>query len=193
MADDPWARFLLQWALWCVFMMLVAGWLGRSRLRRRPLDARHLFHPIGTLIIGIICAALFATAVALQFIFPNKTVTWWSISICAAFAVFSLLLIIAFFLEEHEVSEEGIAFRNAVGIRKHLRWADMRAVRYSPTMKWFRLEAQSGTVARISIMLTGLPEFARLLLHKAPRQAIDNSTLDVLSTTAGGYPPSVWA
>jgi hypothetical protein len=59
-------------------------------------------------------------------------------------------------------------------------------------MKWFRLEAQSGTVIRISAMLTGLPEFARLLLVHAPTQGIDAKTLELLRATAAGDPPSVW-
>jgi hypothetical protein len=59
-------------------------------------------------------------------------------------------------------------------------------------MKWFRLETQSGDVARISAMLIGLPEFARLLLSHAQPHAIDAETLLILQATADGNPPSVW-
>jgi hypothetical protein len=48
------------------------------------------------------------------------------------------------------------------------------------TMKWFRLEGQSGDVARISAMLIGLPEFARVLFAHTPPGVIDAETLPTL-------------
>jgi hypothetical protein len=51
---------------------------------------------------------------------------------------------------------------------------------YTPTMKWFRLEGQSGDVARISAMLIVLPEFARVLLAHTPPGVIDAETLPIL-------------
>ena len=60
-------------------------------------------------------------------------------------------------------------------------------------MKWFRLETQSGDVARISVMLIGPPEFARLLLSHAPPDAIEAETRLILQARADGNPPSVWS
>jgi PH (Pleckstrin Homology) domain-containing protein len=105
---------------------------------------------------------------------------------------FAAVIVSAFFLGGHEVSEDGLTFRNFVGVTRYLRWSDLRLVRYSPAMKWFRLETHAGTAARISVMLTGLPEFARLLLHNAARGSIDSETFNVLGATAAGNPPSVW-
>jgi hypothetical protein len=90
------------------------------------------------------------------------------------------------------VSEDALSGRNFAGVRKYIRWSELRAVRYAPLMKWFRLETQSGNVARVSVMLMGLPEFAGLLLQNAPQGAIDAGTLDVLRATASGNPPSIW-
>jgi hypothetical protein len=59
-------------------------------------------------------------------------------------------------------------------------------------MKWFRLESQSGTVVRISVMLMGLPIFAQMILVKARSAAIDPTTQTILYATAEGNPPSVW-
>jgi hypothetical protein len=60
-------------------------------------------------------------------------------------------------------------------------------------MKWFRLERQTGKVARISAMLIGLPEFARVLLAHTPPGVIDAETLPILEATAALSPPSVWS
>lgn len=64
---------------------------------------------------------------------------------------------------------------------------------YAPAMKWFRLETRSGDVARLSVMLMGLPAFAQVLLAHAPAEAIAPETRAILEATAAGDPPSVWA
>ena len=102
-------------------------------------------------------------------------------------------MILDYFMAKHQVAEDGLTYRKLVGTRKYLRWSDLRDVRYAPVLKWFRLETRSGDVARISVMLMGLPEFARLLLEEAPEDAIDSGTLRILQATAEGKPPSVWA
>ena len=184
----------LQWTLWLVVMAIVMAWLARSRLRARPAsDARRLVHPPSLLIVGLVGFAFFAGITVISNVVPNKTSTWWTTAVFVAFALLSAALLLAFFLEQHEVSDEGLASRTFVGVRKHLRWSDLTAVRYGASMKWFRLETRSGGVARISVMLMGLPEFARVLMQHAPQDAIDAATWDVLRETAAGNPPSVWA
>jgi len=185
---------VLQWTLWLVLMLVVMAWLGRSRLRQRPAsEARRLVHPLSTLIVGLVCFILFAGLVVVSNVFPNDTASLWTTLVFAGFALLAMPLILGFFLEEHQASDEGLNSRNFLGIKKHLSWSDLRTVHYSQPMKWFRLETQSGTIVRVSVMLMGLPEFARLLLERTPRTAIDAGTLEVLRATADGKPPSVWA
>jgi len=78
-------------------------------------------------------------------------------------------------------------------VRRYLRWSDLRTVRYAPVMKWFRLETRSGDVARVSAMMMGLPEFARILLAHSPQRGVEPHTLQMLQSTADGHPLSVWA
>jgi len=192
--DRAWWSTALQWGAWAVVMVLVMGWLGRSRLRARPAaDARRLVHPPSLLIFGFVCFSFFAGIAVISNIYPNNTATWWTTAVFVGFALLALSLMMAFLLEQHDVSDEGLASRTFLGTRKHLRWSELAAVRYAPSMKWFRLETQAGGIARISVMLMGLPEFARVLLQHAPPGAIDAATLDVLRETAAGNPPSVWA
>ena len=193
MADKAWWVTTVQWSLWAVVMSLVMGWLARSRHRERPpSEQRELKHPPGMLIMGLVCFGLFAGAAIVSNVFPNKSVTWWTTAIFVGFALLSAPMIADYFLARHTVSEQGMHYGKLTGARKSLRWDELRVVRYSAAMKWFRLETQSGDVARISAMLMGLPEFARLLLAYAPRQAIDEATLAVLQATAEGNPPSIW-
>ncbi len=193
MENRAWWVTLLQWMLWGVLMIIVGGWLAKSRFRARPAsEARHLVHPTSTLIVGLICFAFFAGLAVVSNVFRNQTTTWWTTTVFIGFALMSLPMASGFFLEEYEVSEEALSGRNFAGVRKYIRWSDLRAVRYAPLMKWFRLETQCGNVARVSVMLMGLPEFAGLLLQNAPQAAIDARTLDVLRATAAGNPPSIW-
>src|SRR4029077_8628375 len=135
----------------------------------------------------------FAGIAIISNVFPNRTVTWWTTAVFVGFALLSLAMVAAYFLGHHQVSGEGLSYGGLTGRRGYLKWADLRRVRYAPTMKWFRLETQSGDVARISVILIGFPEFARLLLSHAPPDAIDAETRLTLQATADGNPPSVWS
>jgi Bacterial PH domain len=193
-AEKTWWPTAVQWTVWAILMSLVMGWLARSRRRPRPTSQqRDLVHPASTLIIGLACLGLFAGLAVVSNVFANKTTTWWTTAAFLAFALMAVVLIADYFLARHHVSDDGMAYRKLTGARRYLRWSDLRAVRYTPVMKWFRLETRSGDVARVSVMLMGLPEFARILLAHSPEEAIEPHTLQLLRSTADGHPPSVWA
>lgn len=194
MSDRPWWITAVQWALWAVLMLVIMGWLGRNRFRRRPAtEAHRMAHPPSTLIVGLVCLALFGTLAVVSNVIPNETTTWWTTAIFLGFAALSVPLVIDYFMARHEVSEEGLTYATWSGTRRLLPWSELRSVNFSPGMKWFRLETREGSKARISVMMMGLPEFARRLLAHAPTDAIDAHTLSVLQDTAEGRPPSVWA
>lgn len=192
--DQSWWSSIIQWTLWGILMAVIMGWVARSRFRVRPQsDAQWLFHPPSTLIIGIVCFVIFAGIAIVSNVFPNKTVTWWTTATFVGFALLAVLMIADYFLSRHQVSDEGMNYGRLSGPRRSLKWSDVRRVQYAPVMKWFRLETQSGEVARVSAMLVGLPEFARLLLAHAPSYAIDAETRSMLEATAAGTPPPVWS
>jgi hypothetical protein len=194
MSDRPWWATALQWTLWGLLMSLLMGWLAKSRFGARPTShARRLAHPPTTLIMGAVCFLFFAGLAIVSNGVPNETTTWWTTSIFVGFAILSAPIVVDYFMANHQVSEDGLAYRKLVGTRKYLRWSDLRDVRYASLMKWFRLETRSGDVARIAIMLMGLSEFARLLLENAPDDVIESGTLHILQATAQGHPPSLWS
>jgi hypothetical protein len=191
--DKSWWASAVQWAIWGVLMALVMGWLARSRLKKRPaVEARRLEHPKSTLIVGLVTFLFFAAIAVISNVWANKTTTWWTTAVFVGFALLGLYVVAEYLRARHEVAGEGMAYSRLFGPRGHLRWSDLRRVAYAPTMKWFRLETRSGDVARISAMLIGLPEFARLLLAHAPAGVIDPDALQILQATAAGNPPSVW-
>ncbi len=191
--SQPWWAPVIQWTLWGVVVVLVMGWVARSRNRARPLsEARLLRHPPSILIIGIAGFVFFFGIAVVSNVFPNKTTTLLTTSVFVGFSLLSTAAIADYFLARHELLDGGMNYGRLLGPRRSLKWNEVSRIGYAPVMKWFKIELASGEVARISVMLTGLPAFARAVLLHAPPGAIDAETLAVLQATADGSPPKVW-
>lgn len=190
-SQELWGQ-VIRWGIWVVLMAIVMGWVARSRHRSRPpSEGRRLAHPPSTLMIGLTVFGLFSGIAVVSNVYANKTTTVFTTAVFLGFAALALWMVADYFVARHQVSDEGMSHGSLMG-RRDFRWAEVASVRYAPAMKWFRLETRSGRVARVSAMLVGLPEFARLLLAKVPPGAIEPQTLPVLEATASGEPPSVW-
>jgi hypothetical protein len=184
----------LQWLFWALIMSLIMGWVARSRMRPRPAGCdQQLQHPISTLIIGLAGFLLFAAIAVVSNVFANATTSWWTTAIFVGFALLALPVVGDYFAARHEVSREGLRYGRLIGAGGFLRWDELKSVRFSSSMKCFRLKSQSGTVVRISVMLMGLPIFAQMLLANTRWEAIDLTTRTILQATAEGNPPSVWS
>ncbi len=191
--NQPWWVPVLQWTIWGIVMALVMGWVAKSRHRPRPeSEARRLVHPPSTLIIGLIGFAFFFGIAVISNVYANKTTTTLTTSVFLGFAALSLIMVADYFLARHEVSNEGMNYGRLTGKRGSLKWSEVVRVRYAPVMKWFKLETRSGEVARVSAMLVGLPEFARMVLVHVPPAAIEPETSAFLQATAAGDPPKVY-
>jgi hypothetical protein len=191
MNAHEWWLPVLKHAAWIVAMMLVMGWIARSRIKgQKDLDGGALKPPKSMPIIGGVLFLLFSGMAVHSNVY--RAATWGTTAVLLGIAAMSLLLVLEYIVDRHRVSESGMDYRRLSGRRRDLRWADLRSVRYSPFMRWFRLETAGGEVARISAMLAGLPEFAHLLLRHAPAESIDEETMVILRATAAGNPPDVW-
>src|SRR5262245_51864941 len=189
---STWA-LIIQWMILGILVTAVVGWLARSHLRaRRIAGTRRLSHPRSTLIIGLVGFLFFAGLAILSIVFVDGPNTWLATVTFIGFALLSVPILADYVRSRHEVSEEGLSYGRIFGRRGYLKWSDLRRVKYAQSMKWFRLETQSGDVARVSAMLTGLPQFACFLLEYAPTEAIDIKTIPVLEATATGNPPPLW-
>jgi hypothetical protein len=175
----------VKWTLWGIAMTLVMGWVARSRFRKRPeSDARTLTHPISTLVIGIVGVAFFGGIdVISNTVGKNNTTTLWTALGFLAFALASGPMIADYYFACHRVSELGMDYRRMFGRRGTFSWSDTKRVRYASVMKWFAIDLRDGSTVRVSAMLMGLPEFARLLLAHVPRSASDDEAYVLLGTS----------
>lgn len=182
---------VIEWVVWCVGMALVMGWVSRSR-SRAPSQAGTLVLPTSIPIIGIVAVVFFlALAVISNTGGKNVTSTPGTTLLFCAFAIASVPFISCFYLCRHRVSRSGMDYGEMFGARRTFAWSEVRTVRYSRDMGWFKLELDSGYVARISTMSRGLPEFARLVLTHVPRDRCSDDAYRLLKGAREGKLPNL--
>lgn len=167
----------------------ILAWLGRSRLRPAGENDERLRHPPGLLWIGLACFAFFGGLAVVSNVYANETTTWWTTLIFVGFTLLATLLIAEYCNVEHHLDDDGLHFRGLTGRRLYLRWSEIEQVSYGDLAKWFVLRARDGRVARISILLRGLPLFARKLLRHAPAGSIDSASRALLRKIERGRLP----
>jgi hypothetical protein len=192
--QKEWLGIVVQGLMWVVFMTITMGWLNRSRMRRATdAERRVLRHPVSTLVVGLIGSGFFfGIAVVSNTIGKNATSTVWTTALFIGFGCLSLPMLADYFLARHRLSDAGIEYRRMLGTRGSLNWSDVASVGYRHWMKWFVLESTDGNTVRVSAMLMGLPEFARLLLLHVPEHRIEPPCRITLRQTRDGHPPSLW-
>jgi hypothetical protein len=163
------ARSLVAMALWGLLMSVVISWIARSRERpRSAAAAQRLQHPISTLIVGLSGFLFFAAIAVVSNVFANATTSWKTTTVFAGFALLALPILGDYFAARHEVSEEGLRYGRLFTSGGYMRWTDLKSIRFSDAMKWFRLESQSGSVVRLSVMLMGLLRSRSCFWHTSP-------------------------
>jgi hypothetical protein len=188
MSHSYWAS-IIQWTSIALLIPITLRWLARGRMKERTAEEYRLLRlPIGILIIGLTCFLVFSAGAIVSNVFSNQTTIWWATVIFLGFALLGLYLVASYFFERHEVSEHGLTFGRVFRKQGYLNWAEVCSVRYSRKMNCFRLETHLGSVARISILLMGLPEFAKLVLANVPLETIETGTVPVLEAIANGRP-----
>jgi len=93
-------------------------------------------------------------------------------------------------IARHDIDERGFASHTLLKRRGHTPWAEVTRVRYWAPSKVFVLDLRDRTTVRLSVLLSGLPTFARAVMLGAPQADIDRPTRLVLDRTARGTLPT---
>lgn len=188
------AWFSLWFVLWFAAMFVVMRWLqGTRRTPRTGQSAALLQHPRSVLLLGAVCSGFFVVISILSVVFPDKEGPSLGITLgLLAFSLLGLPLIAEYCRVWHRLEPGGMRSQPLLSEARSVRWKDVRRVSYSQGMKWFVVETATGAVVRVSAMLTGLPAFARTVLHEVPRDRIDPAAVPVLERTAADNPPPIW-
>ena len=191
MNDRPWWANALQWAAWGVLMMVIMGWLARSRSQDSTREGV-LAQPRSVAIIGWACTGFFAAIAVLSIRFSGDDPSVWPAVVFGLFVVMGLYVVADYYRARHELRDDGLRYGRTLGPGGLARWDEIERVAFSDSAKWFRLHLTDGRVVRLSAMLQGLPEFAAQVLERVPGSVIDTKTRQLLEETAAGHPPSVW-
>ncbi len=182
----------LQWAAWGAVMSLVMGWLSRSR-EASPQDAGGLLQqPRSTLIVAWVCTLLFAALAGLSRAFPGPDPKVWPTLVFLLFASGGLVLVAEHHRGRHRLTPEGLRYGKLLGRSGFVRWDQITRFHYSDAAKWFRLETSDGRVVRVSVMLTGLQDFASAVLDHVPEDAVEERAHAMLDAIRQGNLPSIW-
>lgn len=149
-------------------------------------QAGHLQHSPMVLVIGVLALGLFAAGAAFSRSFDDGSGGLLVGAGIAGLGLLGLAMILEFARARHVLQADGLEFGRLFGPRGSLKWRDVTHFSYSRGMHWFRIETASGAVARISVLLMGLPQFARAVLDQVPGYAIDAPTREVLEGYAQG-------
>ncbi len=180
----------LMWAIWGALMVLVMGAVSRAWTREAAgWTGGELRHPRVILIVGLVTGVPFLLGgmAALVLAGPDR----WVALIFFSFAALGGYLAWEYVAVRYSISDDGFTYRTLSAGRGTARWSDVKAIRWSPSAKWLRLELADGRVVRISVLMLGLDRFASAILTGATAES-DPETRTVLEACARGQPPSPW-
>jgi hypothetical protein len=180
--QHPWWVLFLKSIVTVAIIALVMKWIYKSLHNRRGEKGTGVLrHQPWVLFTGLLGSLLFfGLAIVSNTWGKNATTSIWSTLFFVGFGLFSLPLVADYFFARHRVTERGIQYGSMFGRRGSMDWSEVERVSFSPNMGWFLLETKSGSKARISMLLSGMKEFARLVLERVPREKVDREACILL-------------
>ncbi len=184
---------MMQWIACGVVVTVLLGWVSMQRdCRPDASDHRTLRMPPAYAIAGAIGVVFFLGALALSHAYAAEWRHALTDAVFLLFAALSCWVLSDFALVRLRVDMSGVSTRTLSGGWRTLAWSQVREVRYSTMLSYFRLRAADGTTARVPVTALGLPAFARLALRFVPDAALDGLTRKQLDETAAGRPPPMF-
>ena len=194
MSQRPFWVSIIQWTLWALVMAGIMGWLGRARMKRTIVDGQVVMtYPLSVLVLMIICVVFSVGLVlVLSLVVAAQNTSALATAIFAVALAASLYWLVECCVVRYSLSKDGLEYMSVFTGKRLFRWDELQSLKYAPNMRWLILRDGQGHVARVSVFMTGLPVFARMLMERARKVDIDRATIPILSQTARGEPPSLW-
>jgi hypothetical protein len=141
-------------------------------------------------ILGVVCCLLSFALAILSPIFPGidshgrpAELSPWFLPELFGIAVLGALLCAVWVFDRVTIEPDRLVYRTVFG-RGEVPWSEIARVDYSQRSAWFKVRTIGGRTARISEMMTGVPEFARAVLRQVPVERIDSEARAILELAA---------
>jgi hypothetical protein len=99
------------------------------------------------------------------------------------FAMLGVFLYVVWAFDRVTIAPDRLVYRTVLG-RGQVPWGDIAHVGYSRPNAWFLVRTMGGRTARISDMMTGVPEFARMMIRQVPVERVDPDAYAILELAA---------
>jgi hypothetical protein len=186
--QQPWWQFVLR----SIVVLLVVHFVVKRLLRPQSSlsfaeGTALMRHRRSILYLGLFASIFFYGLVVLSNTWmKNSTTTIWTTLAFAGFGSLGIPLLADYWFAWHRIDERGIDYGSMFARRRYMAWSEVKWISFHPNMGWYMLESESGAKARISILLSGLKEFASQVLDHVPREKIDREACIELMSTASG-------
>ena len=174
-------------------LILLTSWVvdrfRKPRLQKSKLVLRYsaFLFVVGLLGMLFVGGGL-AVGVRLYLLHPERvhpvSLIWF-----VPFFLLFLWMVLEFLFVRRTVTEEGMEARELFGKRIRIRWDAVVRVYYSPLAGWFGVVDAEGKIIRVSVMMLGLPDFARVVLSRVPPEVMEPEARSRLQKAARGNPP----
>lgn len=152
--------------------------------------------PSSVLIIGVVGGLFFLGLAIFSVVYPGvdsgghplESQSPWVVACFLGFSLFSTVLIYGYFHERHHPDLSKLVYRTMIQ-HGEVEWEAIKRIGFSRRLFWFRIETRDGRAFHISAMLTGLREFALIVLEKVPGRRIDADAQAALEKCATGNLP----
>jgi len=189
---DLWLEIILAVVGTALTALATKLLLGKQRTPARPGRGRGMMrYPRMVLVMGVFVVLAGLAAFVANGVAEFEEDPFSAVFVLIGFPVAGTLVATMYFRVRYALVPGGMRYRPMWRGKSSFSWAEVTRVRYlsAADKKCFRIETVSGRPVKLSLMLTGLPEFARTVLAEAPETSIDAETHFVLQQLGAGYLP----
>jgi hypothetical protein len=190
MGEPAWWIGALEKGAVALALVVVMGWLGRSRTTASSPEARVLRYPRGIWWIGVVATAIFGGFATLMLFLATN-----GLRLAAAFIPFIALgayLVADYYATSFELMPDGFRFRLLHKGRGVVHWTQIERVEWSEIAKWWVIRTVHGDKIRLSAGLQGLPALATALLENVVAHRYTPKAHELMRETAAGRPPALY-
>jgi hypothetical protein len=192
---DLWQEIVLGVVGTVLFGLATKLLMGKRRVPARPGRGGGMMrYPLFVLFMSVFAVLVGLTALVVNGVAAFEKDPFSSVFVFIGFPVAGTLCATMYFRVRYALVPGGMRCQPMWRRKSSLSWAEVTRLRflYPSHQRYFCIDTAGDKPVKLSLMLTGLPEFARTVLAQVPAAAIDDETRYALEQLKAGFlPPEV--